>query len=201
MPAPITNPKDITDAYDAWYRELLSRGKLPLRSTALGFWGAIPSEALLDLFQVIKIGRFTTFCDLGSGDGKVVLLAALKGLHAEGVECDEELHTIAVRMKQRFWIQNAAFHLKDYYKHSIAPYDLVFLNPDQSPHHGLTDKLEKELHGHLIVFGAHFHPANLNKQHAFTVGDYPVAHYIHHRRQPKNMHLIDSTIPARPLLL
>lgn len=147
--------------------------------------------------QVAKIGRFTSFCDLGSGDGKVVLLAALKGVHAEGVECDEELHTTAVRMKQKFWIQNANFHLKDYYTHNIAPYDVVFVNPDQSPHRGLTEKLQKELHGHLLVFGAHFQPENLKKVIDFTVQDYPITHYIHPLHRPKNMHLIDIAVPPR----
>lgn len=189
-------PKDVMSAYDQWYRELLSQGKLPLRSTSKGFWGPTPTSSLLDLMHILKIGRFTSFCDLGSGDGKVVLLAALAGIHAEGVECDEDLHTTAVRMKQKFWISNATFHLKDYYKHSIAPYDIVFLSPDQSPHRGLTDKLTKELSGHLVVVGEHFQPMHLKKEVAFTLSDLAVTHYTHPTRRPKNMHLIDTITPV-----
>src|SRR5712664_3261784 len=43
----------------------------------------------------------TRFLDLGSGDGRVVFMAALLGARATGIEYDREMHRIALKARER----------------------------------------------------------------------------------------------------
>ena len=46
--------------------------------------------------------RFNRFIDLGSGDGKVALIASLFCRQAEGIEIDDELFGKSLEMKEKF---------------------------------------------------------------------------------------------------
>ena len=56
-----------------------------------------------------KIGPHGKFIDLGSGDGKVVLLASNFAKKAVGIEWDSELHSIAVNLAGKLGAKNAEF--------------------------------------------------------------------------------------------
>ncbi len=161
--------KQIKQEYDQFYKSLLQKGQLPLRSTSHGFWNAAISEEVYNAFKQLKLNKFKSFIDLGSGDGKVTLIASLFCKEAHGVEIDEDLHDKAVEMQQKLGINNAVFHNEDFYDHSIKDYDVVFVNPDAPMHRGLEEKFLKELNGKLIHHGHHFHPENLKKEQSFLV--------------------------------
>ncbi|MBI2652586.1 hypothetical protein HYX00_03925 [Candidatus Woesearchaeota archaeon] len=167
----------IKKEYDNFYRVLLKRGKLPMRSTEKGFWNAAISDEVYETFKKIKLNQFTNFLDIGSGDGKVVLIASLFCQNAEGVEIDQFLHNEAVQMQKRFEFDNVFFHNKDFFGHDFSKYDILFLSPDTSLERGLENKLLKEMKGKLIHYGHHFHPRFLKKEDSFLVNGNLVSLY------------------------
>ncbi len=161
--------KEIKQEYDTYYRSLLKQGKLPLRSTELGFWNAAISDEVYAAFKKLNLQKYKNFMDLGSGDGKITLIASLFCKQAEGIEIDDELHEKAIEYKRKLNIKNADFHHNDFTHHSIKDYDIIFINPDKPMERGTEEKLLKELNGKLIVHSNHFHPMHLKKETSFNV--------------------------------
>lgn len=159
----------IKNEYDNFYRELMQKGKLPMWSTQKGFWNASISDEILDAFKKLNLSKFNNFLDIGSGDGKVVLIASLFCRQAEGIEIDDFLHRKALEMQSRFGVRNAAFHNKDFFEYDFSKYDVLFSAPDAPMERGLERKLLKELNGKLIVYGHHFNPKLLRKKNSFLV--------------------------------
>lgn len=108
----------------------------------------VPSE--LDIVEKIialaEIKKKDVFYDLGSGDGRIVIAAALRGAKAYGVEID--------RLRvwySKLWIkllrlsQNAQIIHQDLFETNLAKADIVclFLLPETNEK--LTKKLKKEL--------------------------------------------------------
>ncbi|MBI4452813.1 methyltransferase domain-containing protein [Candidatus Woesearchaeota archaeon] len=160
---------EIKKEYDDFYKSLLKRGRLPMWSTEKGFWNASSPDESYEAFKKIKLEKFKNFLDIGSGDGKIVLIAALFCKNAEGVEIDDFLHHKALEMQSRLGIKNVALHNKDLFEHDFSKYDVLFLAPDTPLERGLENKLLKEMKGKLIHFGHHFHPKNLKKENSFMV--------------------------------
>lgn len=152
--------------YNAFYQDLLRRGKLPLRSTPLGFWGSAVADEVFTFFSQNKnaFNKKTSFIDLGSGDGKVVLIASLFFDQVHGIECDNELHETAQQATQKLNIQNATFYKQDFHTMSLKKFDVIFMNPDKRFSGKLEQKFANELKGSLIIYGNHFHPTSLNKK-------------------------------------
>ena len=101
----------IKKEYDGFYQTLLRMGKLPMWSTPKGFWNASISDEVYSAFKRINLSQFESFLDIGSGDGKVVLIASLFCQNAEGVEIDNLLHNKAIEIKMKCRIENVTFHL------------------------------------------------------------------------------------------
>ncbi|MBU0628373.1 MAG: hypothetical protein KKC75_04230 [Nanoarchaeota archaeon] len=163
--------KEIKQEYDGFYRELMKKGKLPMRSTELGFWNAAISSEVYEAFKKLSLKKYKSFIDLGSGDGKITLIASLFCREAHGVEIDNELHDKAIETATKLNIQNTFFHNKDLYDHHIGRHDIVFVNPDRPMERGMEKKLLNELNGKLILYGHHFHPTGLKKEKEMLVNN------------------------------
>jgi|TARA_Y100000310_G_C20701315_1_gene830209 hypothetical protein len=159
----------IKKEYDDFYRSLLRKGKLPLWSTGKGFFGGVVADEIYEAFKRINLHKHKSFVDLGSGDGKVVLTAALFCKRAVGVEIDENLFNKSLEMQRKLYIPNAIFHNNDFYDHNISEFDIVFVYPDSPMHRGMEKKLLNELRGKLLHYGYHFHPQNLEVEDKFLV--------------------------------
>ena len=167
----------IKKEYDDFYRSLLKDGRLPMWSTSKGFWNASISDEIFEIFKKIDLGKFKNFLDIGSGDGKVVLIASMFCERAEGIEIDTLLNNKAVEIKNKFGINNAMFHNKDFFAHDFSKYDILFLSPDSPLERGLENKLLKEMKGKLIHYGHHFNPRFLKKKDSFLVNGNLVSLY------------------------
>ena len=77
--------EQIKSEYDSFYKGLLRQGKLPLWSTGGGFWGGVIADEGYEAFKRIGLHNHRSFVDLGSGDGKAVLIAALFCERAVGI--------------------------------------------------------------------------------------------------------------------
>ena len=163
--------------YDNFYRNLLKSGKLPMWSTEKGFWNASISDEIYEAFKRVELSEFKNFLDIGSGDGKVVLIASLFCENAEGIEIDNFLHNNAVEMQMKFRIVNAKFHNVNFFEHDFSKYDILFLAPDTPLERGLENKLLKETKGKLIHYGHHFHPRFLKREDSFLVNGNLVSLY------------------------
>ena len=161
--------EQIKKEYDDFYKSLLRSGKLPLKGTGKGFWGGVIADEVYETFKKIGLQRHKSFVDLGSGDGKVVLTAALFCKRAVGIEVDDELYLKSLEMQRKLNIPNAIFYNNDFYDHNIAGYDMVFVYPDAPMHRGMEKKLLNELTGKLLHYGHHFHPENLKAEDRFLV--------------------------------
>ncbi len=169
--------KTIKKEYDNFYRELLKKGQLPMKSTELGFWNAAISDEVYEAFKKLKLEKFKKFIDLGSGDGKITLIASLFCKRADGIEIDDALFEKSLEAKGKLNIKNVTFHNNDFFDHSIKDYDVVFINPDKPLERGLEKKLLHELNGKLIIYGHHFHPSQLKKEKSFLVDNTLVSLY------------------------
>jgi len=161
--------RKIKEEYDDYYKEMLGKGQLPMKSTKLGFWNAAISDEVYDAFKKLNLQKFNSFIDLGSGDGKITMIASLFCKEAEGVEIDDALHEKAIEMKERLGIRNVRFHHNDFHEHTIKDYDVVFINPDKPMERGMEKKLLRELKGKLILYGHHFHPISMKKEKSFII--------------------------------
>ena len=168
----------IKKEYDGFYMSLMKRGRLPMFSTEKGFWNASNSDEIYSAFKKINLQKFKSFLDMGSGDGKVVLMAALFCKNAEGIEIDDLLHNKALEMQAKLRIPNAKFRNADFFKHDFSKYESVFLSPDAPLERGLENKLLKEMKGKLIHYGHHFHPRFLKKESSFLVNGNLVSLYV-----------------------
>lgn len=157
----------IKKEYDDFYRNLLREGRLPMWSTSKGFWNASISDEIYEIFKIIGLQKFKSFLDIGSGDGKVVLIASLFCQNAEGIEIDNLLHNKAEEIRKKFGISNAVFHNKDFFGHDFSKHDALFLAPDAPSDRGIESKLLREMNGRLIHYGNHFHPNSLKKESSF----------------------------------
>ena len=91
----------IKKEYDAFYRDILKNGRLPMWSTAKGFWNAAIADEVYKSFKKLRLNKFKNFLDIGSGDGKIVLIASLFCQNAEGIEIDGFLHNKAVEIQKK----------------------------------------------------------------------------------------------------
>ncbi len=92
------------------------------------FYPSLLDHLLPALTAVIRPG--TTFLDLGSGDGRVVFMAAHLGADATGIEYDRMLHRIARAGRRELtdYVERGRTHLVrgDFFDHDFARYDVLF---------------------------------------------------------------------------
>jgi len=155
--------------YDKFHMDMLSKGRLMVKDTGIGYWGISPTDELFALFKKTDLKKHGKFIDLGSGDGRAVLVADIF-TNATGVEFDEELHEfaqgIAKKAKAKVTLVN-----EDYLDHSLQEYDYLFIHPDNHIAEKLEEKLQDEMasKAKLVVFGPHFHPKDMRKVNTFDV--------------------------------
>ena len=86
-------------------------------------------EDLLPAFQAyLRPGA--RFLDLGSGDGRVVFLAALLGAEATGIEYERRLHKVALEARRRLdgliEARRAVLTRGDFFREDWGRYDVLF---------------------------------------------------------------------------
>ncbi|RMF06991.1 hypothetical protein D6764_00875 [Candidatus Woesearchaeota archaeon] len=157
----------IKQAYDEFYRSLLSSGRIPAMDTGIGYWGISVADEVFELFKKVKLDRHVHFLDLGHGDGKVVMIASLF-TNASGIEFHPWLVDVSRRMKEKLShlppVSRARLLHGDYHEHSFEPYDVFFIFPDQKFSPKLQEKLLKEASGaRLLVHNSVYQPALFEK--------------------------------------
>jgi len=166
---------EIEEEYNRFYTEIMKAGELPIRKTKKGLWGTTQCSTVFELFKKISLQNCKSFMDLGSGDGKVVLIASLF-TKAAGIEYDKELVGKSNEIKKKLKLK-AEFIQGDFFEHNISRYDIIFMNPDQEFKHGLDEKLLKEMRGKLICFSLIYSPDKLKKGKTYWIDQVPFTMY------------------------
>ncbi|PYS95101.1 MAG: hypothetical protein DMF50_10275 [Acidobacteria bacterium] len=112
------------------------------------FYPSILEDLYPALVAAIRPGD--RFLDLGSGDGRVVFMAALLGARATGIEYDQELHRIALAAEKRLEglvdPESAVLRRGDFFKVDLRPYEVYFYYAlGSSKEDRLLEKLGRDL--------------------------------------------------------
>jgi hypothetical protein len=164
--------KAISERYAAFERFLLQNGMTLSKDTGVGFWGVTHIKDLHEVFKRIKLHEHNHLLDLGSGDGRVVLLASLFGIKATGIEVDDWLVNTSLDIKRKLKIphfNNVTIRHDNFMGTDIADYDIIYVSPDKPFFRGLEQKLKRELKGKLIVHSYEFHPKTLEKENEWNI--------------------------------
>jgi hypothetical protein len=145
--------------YEQYYDEMKTKGVSSHKQTEKGFWVPSASSEVFELFQRINLHQFQHVVDLGSGDGKVALIASLF-TKSTGVEWDEELVIRSKEIRNTLGFQNVWFEQGDFLQKDLSIHDVLFIHPD-NPLGRLERKIMKEFDGDLIVCGGLFLPERL----------------------------------------
>lgn len=161
--------------YDNYDKLVMSNFRMLVRDTEKGIWGPANIGACFRLFK--KIGLKGGFIDLGSGDGRIVLVASLFG-SATGIEFSPGLVKVGEEIRDKLGLK-ASFITGDFLKYDLSKYDVIFINPDTGFENGLEDKLLKEMKpgACLYVYNEIFLPRFLKKGKTYHVGLAPIIVY------------------------
>ena len=114
--------------------------------------------------------------DLGSGDGRVVFLAAVMGADATGIEWEPSLHRLALDARKRLgsFVPRGRAHLRqgDFLREDFSRYDLLFYFGSGSfDDTALFDKIRRELRPGARLLFAHetLPPSGLHEAASYSV--------------------------------
>ena len=174
----ISKFRELKQQYQEFYDSFYKKGKIPMGDTEKGIWGTADTQDLYDFFVKVKLSKHKNFIDLGSGDGKVVLIASLFGVNAVGIEFDRDLLKSSIKIKNSLDLK-AKFIQGDFLQHDLSKYDFIFINPDKGFEKGLEDKLLKEMNpkAKLFVYNNIFLPRFLKKGKSYWFSGIPVISY------------------------
>ena len=117
-----------------------------------------------EMLKTAKVTSADVVYDLGSGDGRIVILAAQKyGARAVGIEISHRLVGIARQVAKEGEIEHrVSFELGDLFEADISPATVVTLYLSPTVNAKLEPKLRKELR-----------PGTRIVSHQFPIGDWP----------------------------
>ncbi len=130
---------NIEKAYLELEKRFKVSGKGNVFLTNTGIYGVADIEKVFKFFQEIHLEEYESFIDLGSGDGRVVLVASLF-TKAYGVESDKELVKCGEEIRDRLGL-SCEFFFDDFLSMDLSKYSMLFINPDKEFDKGLDDKL------------------------------------------------------------
>lgn len=122
-----------------------------------------------EMLKLAKVTSEDVVYDLGSGDGRIVILAAQKhGARAVGIEISPRLVGIARQVAKEGEIEHrVSFELGDLFEADISPATVVTLYLSPTVNAKLEPKLRKELR-----------PGTRIVSHQFPIGDWPAEHSL-----------------------
>lgn len=170
-----TEFKKIKQVYDQFERFVMQNGILLGKETKDGYWAVAHLQDVFDFFKQIKLDKHKHLVDLGSGDGRVVLLASLFGIKATGLETDQWLLDCSLDLKRKINLphfERVNFLQENFHRYDLSQHDILFIHPDKPFYRDeLGKRLKQQLpdHAKLVVYGYEFHPSNLKHENEFIV--------------------------------
>jgi hypothetical protein len=151
--------KQIFDVYNKGdEKEEKKRGNV-LKDTSKGFYVPSDMKKVYEFFKKIKLEKYKSFVDLGSGDGRIALIASLF-TKSSGIEVDDALYDKSIAIKDKLKLE-CNLVKGDFMDFDISQYDAVYMYPDKVFSKKMNEKLKKELKGDLLLFSDTFLPEAL----------------------------------------
>jgi precorrin-6B methylase 2 len=98
------------------------------------------------MLGMASLRRGDRIADLGSGDGRIVIACAQRGICAEGYEINPILVFLSRRRVRRAGLEHlATIHWKSFWRADLAPFNAIFVYGMPRIMSGLQKKLEREL--------------------------------------------------------
>lgn len=120
-------------------------------------YAALGEKKLAKMIALAKIKNGERACDLGSGDGRIVIALAHAGAVADGLEINPILHLLALQnLRKKHVGENAHVFLRDLWKTNLSKYDVITLYGNFPMMARLEKKLQKELRPGARVISNHF---------------------------------------------
>jgi hypothetical protein len=153
----------------------------PFFDTTHGIWGASSMLDAFELFLKIRLEERKGFVDLGSGDGRIALLAALF-TESCGIEADAELCMTAAKIKEELQekipeLARCTLIKADYMTHSLSQYSILFTFADHAWSPDFEQKLLDECKGILLSYNRIFLPKKLRKGKTYWIQQLPIISY------------------------
>ncbi|MFW5977474.1 MAG: class I SAM-dependent methyltransferase [Candidatus Nanoarchaeia archaeon] len=143
--------------------------------TQKGIFGTSNLECVDTFFKKIQLSADDVFVDLGSGDGRVVLLAS-SYCNAIGIEIDSKLvqesNTHARKLQRE-----AVFFCQDYETYDFSTTNILFSFADHFFTPAFIEKLKKEFTGTLYIYQGIFLPQELYKGPTIWAGQARIISY------------------------
>ena len=136
------------------------RGNI-VRNTEKGIFGTSDLYIIDKFFHKIGLVNKKHFVDIGSGDGRVNILAS-NYTKSTGIEIDTELVKESIQHNLILGT-NAEFVHQDYEEFSFRKVDLIFSFADHFFTDKFIEKLKKEFKGTLYVYEGVFLPEDIKK--------------------------------------
>ncbi|MBS3138481.1 class I SAM-dependent methyltransferase [Candidatus Woesearchaeota archaeon] len=167
----------IKKAFVEFDAEIKNKFFFVVRDTEKGIWGPSNIDVVIDLFKKIKLEKYKHFIDIGAGDGRIVAIASTF-TNATGIESDKNLVDSGNKIIKKLNI-NAELICDDFFNHNFSTYDILFINPDKGFHHGLEDKLLKEMKKDaiLLVYNTIFMPRFLKRGTTHWIQQVPITEF------------------------
>lgn len=99
-------------------------------------------ETMVELAQIQPRDKA---CDLGSGDGRIVIAFAKQGVEMHGYETSDDLIALSKQNIANAQLTNAFIHKKDFWEEDISSYSIVCCYPMPTIMGRLEKKLKDEL--------------------------------------------------------
>ena len=148
-----------------------------VRDTEKGIWGPSSLDIVFELFTKINLKKYQRFLDIGAGDGRVVAIASLF-TNAAGIESDKKLVESGNKIMGKLKLK-AQLICDDFFNHDFSKYDVLFINPDKGFHHGLEDKLLRDMDKEavLLVYNNIFMPRFLKRGTTHWIEQVPITEF------------------------
>lgn len=112
-----------------------------------------PPDVVIKMLELAQVKKGETVYDLGSGDGRIVLMAAKKfGAKGVGIELDSKLVRISRKSAKKMGVEElVSFHKQDMFTVDLRPADVVTLYILPEMNVKLVPQLKKLKPGARIV--------------------------------------------------
>jgi SAM-dependent methyltransferase len=147
-----------------------------VRETEKGIFGVSNLELIEDFFGQIDLKNKKKFIDLGSGDGRVVILAKKYCDNSIGIEFDEELVAKSNEHAKELDV-DATFLCQDYEEYDFSDVDVLFSYADHNFSESFVKKLLEEFDGTLYIYEGVYFPEGMKKGKTIWAGQTPIMSY------------------------
>ena len=149
-----------------------------VRGTTHGIFGPTGVDEAFALCERLGLREGMRFCDLGSGDGRVALVAAML-CESVGIEGDPALHAVAELAKGDLLrcvpeLARCTLRNEDYTEADLSCFDVLFAFADHAWPEGVERALlSRERSGLLVAHQDIFRPKLLRKGPTVWIGQSP----------------------------